>query len=206
MEEAITTLIAHLKQKVETNFGDSVVASAKVYVKYTNHFKTRAIIDFESGDVRVETLDKAALRYAIAAILLTPYAPKQVDLFSDKEVPIGEEPMLYQQVFDHEGQPIRWQWRALRFADHLIAKQLQQRSVGNGIVYQVQFRLSDDHIEKRQYMYSDLVQKYAHMYGIEESLVYAIILTESSFNPYAVSSSCLWINADYSKSSRTRCI
>ena len=189
VEEAITALIAHLKQKAEANFGNSVVASAKVYAKYTNRFRTRAIIDFESGDVRVETLDKDTLRYAITAILLTPYAPKQVDLFSDKEVPVGEEPMLYQQVFDQDGQPIRWQWRALRFADYLIANQLQQRSVGNATVYQVHFKLSDDHIEKRQYMYADLVRRYAHMYDIEESLVYAVILTESSFNPYAVSSS-----------------
>ena len=182
-------LLRVLAKQAKENWGDESVPSRTVYVKYTNHYRTRAFVDFARGSVRVETRDKNNLRYAIAAILLTPYAPDQVDLFSDKDVPVGEEPMLYGQVLDHDGQPIRWNWRALRYADYLIDHHLNTRRSPRGAIYGVNFALTADHMTQRQYHYADLVRKYAKAYRMEESLVYAVIRTESSFNPYAVSSS-----------------
>lgn len=171
------------------NWGDGKIPSRTVYVKYTNHYRTRAFVDFAEGSVHVETLDRNNLRYAIAAIVLTPYAPDQVDLFSDKDVPVGKEPMLFEQILDQDGQPIRWNWRALRFADYLIEHHLHTRNSPRGRVYAVDFLLTEDHMSQRQYHYADVVRKFARTYQIDESLVYSVIRTESSFNPYAVSSS-----------------
>ncbi|WP_419835607.1 membrane-bound lytic murein transglycosylase MltC [Endozoicomonas atrinae] len=186
---AFEALVRILIKEARVTWGDEKKASSKEYVKYTNHYRTRVFVDFETGKVHVETLDRNDLRKAIAAILLTPYAPEQVDLFSDKDVPVGEEPMLYGQVLDHENQPIRWEWRALRFADHLIQNDLITRQSSKGRVYAVDFDLVEDHLSKRQYQYASLVRKYSRIYDVEESLIYAVIRTESSFNPYAVSSS-----------------
>ena len=62
--------------------------SKKEYVKYTQQYKSRAIVNFEKGLITVETLDKkepkASLRKAIVSTLLTPYDPSGVDLYSDK--------------------------------------------------------------------------------------------------------------------------
>lgn len=183
------TVLQSLAKAARDNWGDEAVSSQTVYVKYTNRYRTRAFVDFAEGSVHVETLDRNHLRYAIAAIVLTPYAPDQVDLFSDKDVPVGEEPMLFGQVIDQDGQAIRWNWRALRFADHLMDHHLHTRNTPRGRVYAVDFYLTEDHMSQRQYQYAELVRKFARSYQIEESLVYSVIRTESSFNPYAVSPS-----------------
>ena len=185
----VATAAQALARAVQDNWGDARVSSQTVYVKYTNRYRTRAFVDFAEGSVHVETLDRDHLRFAIAAIVLTPYAPDQVDLFSDKDVPVGEEPMLFGQILDQDGQPVRWNWRALRFADYLIEHHLHSRNSPRGRVYAVDFYLTEDHMSQRQYRYADVVRKFARTYQIDESLVYSVIRTESSFNPYAVSSS-----------------
>lgn len=48
-----------------------------------------------------------------------------------------------------------------------------------------------DQIDIRGYKYASIVRKASRKYDIPEDLIYAIIKTESSFNPYAVS----WANA-----------
>ncbi|WP_252176084.1 membrane-bound lytic murein transglycosylase MltC [Endozoicomonas sp. 4G] len=184
---AFEALVRILTTEARVNWGDEKSASNKEYVKYTNHYRTRVFVNFEQGKVHVETLDRKDLKHAIIVTLLTPYNPDEVDLFSDKAVPIGEEPMLYGQVIDHQGKPIRWEWRASQFADYLINHQLTTRASAKGTVYSVDLDLVGDHMIKRQYQYADIVRQMSQRYKIKESLIYAIMRTESSFNPYAVS-------------------
>lgn len=180
-------LIRMLAQNIKVNWGDEKTASRTEYVKYTNNYRTRVFVDFERGKVHVETLDQPDLRHAIIVTLLTPYDPDKVDLFSDRDIVLGEEPMLYRQVVDQDNHPIRWQWRAERFADHLIGNNMAQKQTEKGIVYSVDIDLVSDHIAQRQYQYAHLVRQYSQKYNVKESLIYAIMRTESSFNPYAVS-------------------
>ncbi len=186
-EIAFETLIRTLAKEVEMNWGDRKSASRKEYVKYSNNYRTRVAVNFDQGKVRVETLDQKDLRHAIVVTLLTPDDPESVDLFSDKEVELGEEPVLYRQVLDNRGQPIRWSWRAGKYADYLIRNRMSRQNSAHGQVYAVEFNLVKDHMEKRQYQYATLVQKHSRKYRVDESLIYAIMRTESSFNPYAVS-------------------
>ncbi|WP_415900691.1 murein transglycosylase domain-containing protein [Neptuniibacter sp. QD48_11] len=162
------------------------------YVKYTDKYLSRGIVDFEKGQIRVETLDQSKLQSAIVTLLLSPEDPTQVDLYSDAPVTLGGEPFLYQQILDHEGQPVRWGWRAERYAKYLLANSLQKRQVktANGVTkteYFVELPLVEKHRLKRRYRYATLVDKYSRQYNINPSLVYAIIETESHFNPFAVS-------------------
>ncbi|HET7438660.1 MAG TPA: murein transglycosylase domain-containing protein, partial [Nitrospira sp.] len=98
----------------------------KKYVKYTQNYKSRAIVDFDSGDILVETLDeqdpKHSLRNAIVTTLLTPQDPRAVDLFSDKEIQLtgDHEPYLFGLVVDQHGKPIRTPADAEPFADYLL--------------------------------------------------------------------------------------
>lgn len=170
--------------------------SQKVYVKYTDNYKSRGVIDFERSVVRVETLVASHLKQAIVTTVLSPDDPRSVDLFSDKPVKLGGEPFLYKQVVDQEGKAVRWEWRASRFADYLIAHKKQTRMVTLNTGEKktetyVEFPLVRDHSKQRENRYSALVNRYAAKYRLERSLVYAIIQTESNFNPYAVS----WVPA-----------
>lgn len=168
----------------------------KVYVKYDDHYKSRGIIDFENSIVRVETLVPDHLKQAIVTTVLSPDDPTKVDLFSDKSVQLGGEPFLYNQVKDHDGKAIRWSWRANRFADYLIKTKKQTKTIRldantTALKTFVEFPLARVHTATRQNRYSPHVNRYSAKYGIDRSLVYAIIKTESNFNPYAVS----WVPA-----------
>ena len=172
------------------------VASERRYVKYSNAYEARAIVDFDEAWLQVETIASegaiAKLRTAIADTLLTTSDMRVEDIFSDATPPTGGEPFLYRQVVDADGEPIRWRWRAERFADHLIATVLKEQRVSTGsgsrVLRSVRTPLVKGHQHLRQLEYAELVLASSNRYGVRPSLIYAVIEVESAFNPYAVSS------------------
>ncbi|MEA1062323.1 membrane-bound lytic murein transglycosylase MltC [Erwinia sp. HR93] len=175
-------------------FNEVLIAGPKDYVKYTDGYQTRSHINFDAGTMTVETIDGTEplehLRQAIVMTLLMGDDPGSVDLYSDaNDIHISKEPFLYGQVVDNNGEPIRWEWRAKRFADWLLQNRLQRRNSGLHIIYSVKLNLVPNHLDKRAHKYLDLVREASRKYGVDESLILAIMQTESSFNPYAVSNS-----------------
>lgn len=166
------------------------------WVKYTDNYQSRGIINFRTGTVRVESLVPGQLKQAIISTLLSPDDPSGVDLFSSKPIKLGGEPFLYKQVLDQDGKPIRWNWRANHFAEYLLktAKKSRRVTLRNGRTQTeswVEFPLVSNHSRRRQGKYGALVDKHSRKYQQEPALVYAIIETESNFNPFAVS----WVPA-----------
>ena len=130
----------------------------------------------------------ASLRQAIITTLLIGEDPGNVDLYSDaNDIQISKEPLLYGQVLDNTGQPIRWQGRAGSFADYLIQNKLQKRTSGLHVIWSVTIPMVPNHLDKRAHKYLPMVRKAAEQYGVDASLILAIMQIESSFNPYAVS-------------------
>ena len=175
-------------------FNEVLIAGPKDYVKYSDGYQTRSHINFDDGTITVETIagtDPAArLRQAIITTLLMGDDPGSVDLYSDADdIQISKEPFLYGQVVDHTGEAIRWQWRAERFADYLLQTRMKKRTSGLHIIYSVTINLVPNHLDKRAHKYLGMVRQASRKYGVDESLILAIMQTESSFNPYAVSRS-----------------
>lgn len=194
---ALDALINSFSGNIEKRWGSREVkiAGKSNYVKYIDNYLSRAEVNFSDGKIIIETVSptdpKGHLKEAIITTLLTPDDPAHVDLFSSKNIELKGQPFLYRQVVDQENQPIQWSWRANRFADYLIANQLKVKQVDFKKAYYVEIPMVADQIQIRSYQYADIVQRASHKYGIPEDLIYAIIKTESSFNPYAVS----WANA-----------
>ncbi|WP_461211393.1 murein transglycosylase domain-containing protein [Desulfocurvus sp. DL9XJH121] len=167
----------------------------KEYVKYTRNYLSRASVNFDTGLVSVETVDAkdptASLRTAIVTTLLAPADPRSLDLYSDSEIKLGDTPFLLGEVKDFDGKDIRWEWRAARFADALLAKGVTTREVetkdGKVRATGVTFRLVRDHLQVRAAKYASLVKENAGKYGVSGNLIYAVMKTESDFNPFAVS-------------------
>ena len=175
-------------------FNEVLIAGPKDYVKYTDGYQTRSHINFDQGTITVETIagtDPAArLRQAIITTLLMGDDPGSIDLYSDvNDIPISKQPFLYGQVVDNTGEPIRWQWRAARFADYLLQTRMKSRSNGLRVIYSITINLVPNHLDKRAHKYVGMVRQASRKYGVDESLILAIMQTESSFNPYAVSRS-----------------
>jgi membrane-bound lytic murein transglycosylase C len=144
--------------------------------------------------VRVETVTEdgpeQSLQNAIVTTLLTPNDPRSVDLFSDKEVALKGQPYLYNLVLDDRGQPIGTPDRAEAYARALVAR-AQRRSLqtaeGARTATFVDIPMVNDYEHQGAKRYKPYVDRYAEKYGVSRSLIYAIIRTESNFNPFAVS-------------------
>lgn len=195
--KALDALIGSFSGNIQKRWGSKEIkiAGKSNYVKYIDNYLSRSEVNFSKGTITVETVSptdpKGHLRNAIITTLLTPDDPSSVDLFSSKSIKLEGQPFLYNQVVDQEQKPIQWTWRANRFADHLIATQLKTKNVDFKKAYYVEIPMVKDHATKRSYQYADIVRRASQRYDIPEDLIYAIIKTESSFNPYAVS----WANA-----------
>lgn len=90
-------LVSVLTGKVDKEWGkkETKLPSRTSYIKYTQNYQSRAIVDFDTGNITVETLDdkdpRASLKNAIVTTLLTPDDPRAVDLFSDKAVTLSSD-------------------------------------------------------------------------------------------------------------------
>jgi membrane-bound lytic murein transglycosylase C len=166
------------------------------YVKYTQNYLSRADVDFDGGVITVETVDekdpRASLRNAIVTTLLTPDDPRAVDLFTDSAVELSSarKPYLLGLVLDAGGQPVATPAQAEAFADHLL-KGATSREVeldaGRKTALQVRFAMVPNLENKQAEKYRAVVSRYAQRFKVSPSLVFAIIRTESNFNPFAVS-------------------
>lgn len=172
---------------------DFVAPSRQSYVKYLDDYQSRAQIDFDVGNIRVETLNQAdhlvVLNHAIVSTLLTPSDPQQIDIYTAQEVGLRGEPFLLNKVKDHEGKAIAFSWRAQRYADHLIKNKLQSRWSNGKRHYWVDIPLVRQFKQLAAKQYFPYVAQSASRYRLDQALVFAVIETESSFNPFAVSHS-----------------
>lgn len=166
------------------------------YIKYTQNYRSRAVVDFDAGVITVETLDEkdpaGSLKNAIVTTLLTPDDPRAVDLFSDKNITLtgDKPPYLLGLVQDNHGQPVRTPDQAEAFAAYLD-KQAKSRTVdvdgSQKPARYVTMTMVPNLGQKQAEKYRDMVSKFSQTYLISPSLVFAIIRTESNFNPFAVS-------------------
>ncbi len=194
------TLMTALSGKVGETWGKKEVKlpERKKYVKYTQNYRSRAIVDFDKGEILVETLDdkdpRGSLKNAVVTTLLTPQDPRAVDLFSDKEITLtsDKEPYLLGLVHDQNGKPVRTPAEAEPFAAYLLEKNsgtrvVEQDGTKNTATY-VTMAMVRNLAHTQAEKYRPAVSRFAEQYQISPSLVFAIIRTESNFNPFAVSS------------------
>ncbi|MDO8414507.1 MAG: murein transglycosylase domain-containing protein, partial [Gallionellaceae bacterium] len=192
-------LMGNLQKESGAKWGkreSGTLPSRTRYVKYTENYKNRVVVDYDAGTILIEHLDedkaKEKLRNAAVAALLTPSDPGAVDLFSDKEIALTGKPYLQELVVDQNKAVITTRDDVERYADYLVANKLQRRSIdSNGIsknVIYVQMDMVNAHMDKRALQYAATVRKNSDSTQVSRSLIYAIIKIESSFNPYAVSS------------------
>jgi membrane-bound lytic murein transglycosylase C len=168
----------------------------KVYVKYTQNYKSMAQVDFDTGIIIVKTVDtknpKQSLKNAIITTLLTPNDPRAIDMYSAKEIKLSGTPYLYKEIKDHTGKYIQYNWRASSYAAYLIKNALQIKQITTNNkkqkVYSVTFHMVKDHLHIRAKKYTNTITKYANQFNISKNLIFSIIQTESNFNPFAISS------------------
>jgi membrane-bound lytic murein transglycosylase C len=166
---------------------DLLMPSAHTLVKYLDDFHTQVIVDFGLGKIRVENRGsqdpQAAIRHAIQAILLTPADPTAVDLYTAADFGLTGKPFLAGKVLDNNGQSIEYLWRAQQYANWLVANRLQATRGG----YDVSMDMVSNYLAISARDYQQEVGQASSRYRLPPALILAIIETESSFNPFAIS-------------------
>lgn len=190
--QALLLEYAFFNDSVTQKWGqDANFASETAYVKYLDDYLSRAQIDFDKGQLIVETQaasePKLQLKNAIVSALLTPDDANKVDLFSARDITPGGKPFLLGQVKDQHGQNIQYTWRAQQYAQYLIDTQLQVIDSAQGLMYKVAIPLSKNHKQVAAKGVHAYVEEASDRFNLPASLILGIIETESSFNPYAVS-------------------
>lgn len=172
---------------------DAETPGAKRYVKYTEAFRNRVIVDFQQNTLTVETIDGrdpwGSLEQALIIALLTPDDPESVDLFSAKPVALGGRPYLYELILDDQGRPITNRKQATGFARDRVVRLIKERRLANGKkVYFLSLPLERRTPVIQARKFEDPVTRNSRRFGIEAALILAVIEVESAFNPFAVSS------------------
>ncbi|MGZ8374156.1 MAG: murein transglycosylase domain-containing protein [Nitrospira sp.] len=200
IQRDFNTLMTALTGRVRQTWGEKEVKvpEQKKYVKYTQNYMSRTIVDFDNGTIVVETLDdkapKESLKNAIVTTILTPDDPRSVDLFSDKPVTLTSDrpPYLLGLVQDQQGQSIRTPAQAEAFATSTLETATKSRPVDqNGTAKQAliaEIKMVANFSNKQAEKYRTTVTRFAEQFKISPSLIFAVIRTESNFNPFAVSS------------------
>ena len=132
-------LFGHVKQESEKKWGaeeSETLPSPKRYVKYTQQYKNRIIVDYEKGTIRIEHIQEPVaaekLRGAVVVALLTPEDPKSADIFSDKDVVLEGKPFLQDMVLNQDKQAMNTREDVERYADYLVTNRLQKRKIRVG--------------------------------------------------------------------------
>lgn len=163
-------------------------------VKYSDNYRTRALINFAEGKIRFETVNEeyfVALQQEIMFTLLMNESPKDSFLY-DTYIPVNSSrpPFFVNQIVDNNGQPVRTYEQAQDYAYYLIGNDVRTRKLENGkLVYYIDMTLLKNHLSVRANTYRPLIYKWANEYDIEPRLIFSIMEIESAFNPFAISRS-----------------
>ena len=193
------------KKEIGVYWEDPKLSTKKEWVAYSKDKKTRSDVDFEHNTVTVETVAKskkeavAKLRRTLAKVTVedTKNAiekdplqqridkiPKPANVIDAK---VDRKPILAPIVFKKP--PTRKTLKEFVYKkvnDKTIQKRLSKK-VKNGFVYKVVVKLPKDATYKRSKVYENEVRENASRQKLPVSLVFAIMHTESAFNPKATS-------------------
>ncbi|MCM5703395.1 murein transglycosylase domain-containing protein [Larsenimonas salina] len=186
-------LFEAVRSKAGAYWSEVKLSQPKRLVAYDQAYRSRAEIDFEHGAVIIETLDTHASTDALVELikrtLSTPVDDPSVDQGQlSRKKRDGIQGLLKGQVVDQEGRNVRFAWRTDRYAKWLATHRVETERQANGKkVLKVNIPLSKNHLGVRAKQFMPSVEKASRHHKVDPALIMAIISTESSFNPYAVS-------------------
>ena len=184
--------------------GDNVVEStSKEWVEYTDNGNSRSIVDFEKGEATIEiivTEEESVSEEAIEKkvedkikeLIISQGKTKDYDSSKEKAVPLQETPVLENQVQTPSGEVVTKENLNESVKEIAEEVKIEKKEVTGDDgekrqVVEVKLELAPDHIRTRTEQYKAEVEKYCRKYDVNPAMAYAVMQTESSFNPKAKS-------------------
>tara|TARA_Y100001970_G_C14204719_1_gene843269 strand:+ start:363 stop:1490 length:1128 start_codon:yes stop_codon:yes gene_type:complete len=184
-------LFKNFKDEVEKKWDSFRFSSKKIYVDYDEDLSSRGTIDFENGDVEIEVLveQKDELSKKDMDEVAKQKLQKKIEKIVVKPAD-DNKPILEGQLKTKSGKNVTTS-NAKSFSKEIVkgkkAKKTQINSNDNKkrTKYTVKFKLVPNHLKTRTERYKNDVLDQAKRHDLPPSLVFAIIHTESDFNPKA---------------------
>lgn len=187
--------------QIEKKWGSKnvVTSTKKEYVSYDSNYSSRSSIDFESGIAKVEVLlteveaknpklIEQKLKEQVAQLTVAKGGTDPLERKSG--ISPEKKPLLADQVQTKDGRPVT-EKTAKQYAEQAVQPVQVTQEVITGkdgikrVVVGVQIPLVPNHVKKRASDYREEVKKESDKFGIDITLVFAIMHTESFFNPKA---------------------
>ena len=179
--------------------GNVIESTQKDWVEYTDNGNVRTNVDFETGQATIEIIqdkgtpvDKKELEKQLKFLLTTKGTTKDYDSKVEKAAPLQEKPVLENQVVTPKGEVIT-EKKIDQGVKEIVenvkpeVKPIKGEDKVEREVVVVKLDLAPDHIKTRASNYIKEVQKYCQKWEVDPALAFAIMQTESSFNPKAKS-------------------
>lgn len=190
------------KKKVAKVWGkEAVVPDAKRDVTYRDNLKQRSIVDYAEGVVKVEVAvplfsaehrDAAVQKLEQAIDQAIRQGPDDRSIIEIAKKPAPPEShsiaVLADLIANDDGTPFDADDLEDFKTEKLRSMQMRTLKGKDGkarTVVSTQFRMVPDHIRVRAEKFKDSVERYAQAQDIPAPMIYAVIETESSFNPRA---------------------
>jgi membrane-bound lytic murein transglycosylase C len=201
-KQHIAKAYTEYKKKVSRVWGnDTLVPDAKRDVRYRDKLRQRSIVDYEAGLVKVELAINAKhsederavvdrLELAIEQTLVQGVDYRSIaEIARDPEISDEQAPpLLAGLVANADGLPFTPSELEDFKREHARKMEVRSLTGGDGqerTIVSARFEMVPDHLRVRVERFRDSVEHYAKKHNIPAHLVYAIIETESAFNPWA---------------------
>ncbi|WP_456397829.1 murein transglycosylase domain-containing protein [Desulfurobacterium sp.] len=193
------------KENIEKEWKNPIVPSQKIFVEYSSNYKTRKTVDFNNGTVKIEVLQPQNYRKELLNNLIELISEKVKDAFkrnpvitnTDKRLKlIAAGTSVISRLPNSEliigdiltGKTEITKREAEKEAEKILKTTLIIKSKDKGgTKYTLTFKFPKNKLYIKAKKYKPLIVSISQKYNIEYPLVLAIIHTESSFNPMAIS-------------------
>ena len=184
-------LYQNFKDEVEKKWDEFKSSSKKTYVDYDGDLNARGSIDFENGVVEVEVIVDADPKQTsseekkVGEDLLKKKLTQMVKKEAD-----DKKPLLKDQLKNKQGQKVNVK-NADSFAKETVKKQKVKKVEFEGkdglkrIKYTLKLKLQPNHVNTRANRFKQDVITQSKQFNIDPAVAFAIMQTESSFNPKA---------------------
>lgn len=193
--EAYKKEFQEFKRDMKEKWGDFKSRSKKQWVEYKDDGNLRVSTNFETGKGKVEVIADTKEE----AEKVKEEMPEKVEEsvqskgtregFETEKIPnkdVTDEPVLKGQLKKPEDKSVK------QYSKEIAEQKTKTKKVKGAdgksryVVY-VNFELADDYLKKRARKVEDDVYKFSKQNNLDPALVFAIIHTESYFNPTAAS-------------------
>lgn len=203
-EKRLQGAFRQYQKNVARVWGDeAVVPEAKRDVTYRDNYRQRSIVDYDAGVVKVELALKpggaqdpdGTRRQLQAAVEQTVQQPPDersiIEIARQPTPPPSKQPaVLAGLVASIDNTPLSPQELsafASAVASAMHSRALTGKDGKQRVVVSTEFRLLPEHLRIRAERFSASVNSHAQQHDIPAALIYAVIETESAFNPWAKS-------------------